>query len=71
MNKSRRIKAEIHINADSWDDLADMIDAAKREVCVAKEADENFYWTNGIEGAEAEVSIKTERREQNHESNKR
>ncbi|MCB9990705.1 MAG: hypothetical protein H6867_04925 [Rhodospirillales bacterium] len=58
--KNWRIEAEIHIRADSWDDLADMIDAAEKEVRDAKEADENFYWTNGTEGAEAEVSIKRE-----------
>lgn len=69
--KCRRIEAEIHISADSWGDLSNMIDAIDREVQAAQKADENFYWTNGTEGAEAEVSIKTERREQNHESNER
>ena len=59
---NRRIEAEIHISADSWRDLQDVIDAIGREIRDASNADENFYWTNTTESASAEVSIKKEAR---------
>lgn len=64
MSRARRIEAEIHISADSWADLQDMIEAIDREIHTAKAADENFYWTNTTKRAEAEVFIKAEKREQ-------
>lgn len=60
MNKKtphRRIEAEIFIGADSWDDLAEMIDALDREIQDAKKADENLYWVNPAKNASADVSI--------------
>ena len=50
---NRHIEAEIHISADSWGDLQDMIDAIDREIRDAREADENLHWTNNTENVNA------------------
>ncbi len=63
---NRRIEAEIHISADSWSDLQDMIDAIDREVLDAQAADENFSWTNATKNASAEVSIKRADKREEH-----
>lgn len=54
----RRIQVEIHIGADSWNDLEIMVGDIAREIRSAKAADENLYWVSNGEGAGADLSLK-------------
>ncbi len=53
----RRIQVEIHIGADSWNDLEIMVGDIAREIRGAQDADENLYWVGNGENAGADLSL--------------
>lgn len=56
----RRIEAEIHIGADSWNDLREILTDICAAVDEVSQADENLYWISPGKHASADVSLKVD-----------
>ncbi len=56
----RRIEAEIHIGADSWKDLQEMVGDIGKAIEEVSQADENLYWVSPGKHASADVCLKVD-----------